>query len=53
MKKIKIKHRMNKKVKDALKLMNQYTVRRTTNNYRKMHGKPMRRKAECIIRCKI
>lgn len=44
MKKIKTRHGMNKRVKDALKLMNQYVVRRTTNNYRKMHGLPMRRK---------
>ena len=45
MKKIKTRHGMNKRVKDLTRfLTNQCVVRRTTNNWRKMHGKPMRRK---------
>lgn len=35
---------MNKFVKDVLKAMWQCVGKRSTNNWRKMHGKPMRRK---------
>ena len=44
MKKTKRTHGVNKFVKDALKVMRKSISRKTTNNYRKMHGKPMRRK---------
>lgn len=45
MKKIKTRHGMNKRVKDLTRfLTHQCVVRRTTNNWRKMHKKPMRRK---------
>lgn len=44
MKKIKTNHGINKFVKDALKIMRKNVGIQTTNNYRKMHGLPMRRK---------
>ena len=44
MKKIKQSHGINLFVKDFLKILDDSVVRRTTNNWRKIHGKPMRRK---------
>ena len=44
MKKIKRQHGMNKFIKDFFKIMRKNVGRRTTNNYKKMHGLPMRRK---------
>ena len=45
MKKIKTKHGMNKSVKDFIRfLTHQCVAMRTTNNWKKMHGKPMRRR---------
>ena len=45
MKKVKISHGMNKLIKDFFKIMRKNVGRQTTNNYRKMHGLPMRRKS--------
>lgn len=44
MKKIKRKHGINKFIKDFFKIMRKQLPVHTTNNYRKMHAKPMRRK---------
>lgn len=44
MKKNKRSHGINKFVKDCFKIMKKCVARRTTNNWRKMHGKPMYRK---------
>ena len=38
------KHEMNKFIKSVLKEMRKHIHVHTTNNYRKMHGLPMRRK---------
>ena len=44
MKKKKRSHGMNRFVKETIKALKQCIVIKSTNNYRKMHGKPMRRK---------
>lgn len=44
MKKICRKHGMNKFIKDFFKIMRERLPVHMTNNYRKMHRKPMRRK---------
>lgn len=44
MKKDKIEHGINCFVKDVLKNMRKHVGRKATNNWRKMHGKPMRRR---------
>lgn len=44
MKKNKRSHGINKFVKDCFKIMKKCVARRTTNNWRKMHGKPMHKK---------
>ena len=44
MKKQKRSHGMNRFVDDTLKALRQCVGIRTNNNWRKMHGKPMRRK---------
>lgn len=44
MKKVKRNHGVNSFVRDALKIMSKYIDKRSTNNWRKMHGKPMKRK---------
>lgn len=44
MKKTKRSHGINKSVKGFLKILEKSVVIRTTNNWRKIHGKPMRRK---------
>lgn len=37
-------HGINRFVKDCFKIMGECVSRRTTNNWRKMHGRPMHRK---------
>lgn len=44
MKKVKRNHGVNSFVRDTLKIMSKYIDKRSTNNWRKMHGKPMKRK---------
>ena len=44
MRKIKRSHGTCRLIDDFIKNLNKRVGRRTTNNYRKMHGLPMRRK---------
>ena len=44
MKKVKRSHGICRFVKDALKIMSKGIPRHLTNNHRKMHGLPLRRK---------
>ena len=44
MKKIKRDHGINRFLKEALKIMRKHVARKSTNNWRKMHGKAMRRR---------
>ena len=44
MRKIKQSHGSNRFADDFIKMLQKNVGRRTTNNYRKMHGLPMRRK---------
>lgn len=46
MKKVKRNHGVNSFVRDALKIMSKYIDKCSTNNWRKMHGMPMRRKSK-------
>lgn len=44
MKKYRVEHGTYNAVRKATRIMRKKVNRKTTNNYRKMHGKPMRRK---------